>query len=168
MNMTPEEMTFVGGLAFVVLGAVVLCWAFYWDYRKRRLLHEERRAMIEKGLQPPPLLSGLNSGLTISWPQVKQHEQQLRYEERRLRIEKGMDVPPEETKPMTPEAFLRRGLIWFCLGLGGVIAYVLVDFVDRDAQSLLGAGGIAIGLYGLGNLAYYLLIPRQSQRDAKT
>jgi hypothetical protein len=159
MNLTLEEMTLVAVLTLGVLAAGVLCWAFYWEYRKKRLLHEERRSMIEKGLTPPPIVSG-----AWSWPQVKQHEQQLKYEERRLRIEKGMEVP-EETKPATPEDYLRRGVIAFCVGLGLVLAYAFVDVVDSDARSWLGVLGPTIGLYGLGNVVYYFLMPKPREQN---
>jgi hypothetical protein len=78
-----------------LLVAAVIAWLIYWDYRKRRLVYEERRLMIERGITPPATFSPWGG-----WPAVKQHEQQLLYEERRLRIEKGLPVPPlPEPKP---------------------------------------------------------------------
>lgn len=39
-----------------ILGIGVAFWSIYWDHRKKRLQYEERRLMIEKGMEPPPVL----------------------------------------------------------------------------------------------------------------
>jgi hypothetical protein len=141
----------------MVLVAGIIAWGIYWAYRVKQLLYEERRLMIEKGMTPPPILSG-----TMSWPQVKHHEQLLRYEERRLRIEKGLDVPPDEKKPMTREDFLMRGTVMLFLGLGLGLGYVVARRsglrVYGDEQAWLFALAVSsaiVGLSGLGHLVYY-------------
>jgi hypothetical protein len=155
-----EMKALIAAAATVLVAALaggVVAWAFYWDYRKKQLQHEERRLMIEKGMTPPPIFSG-------NWPQVKQHEQQLRYEERRLRIEKGLDVPLDEKKPLTPDDFLRRGTIMLFLGVGLGLAYVIGHrsglrvYGDEEAWLFaLAVSGAVIGLAGLGHLVYYRL-----------
>lgn len=41
----------------IVMGIGLAAWAIYWDHQKKRLQHEERRMMIEKGMTPPPDLA---------------------------------------------------------------------------------------------------------------
>ena len=118
MEFSPQ---FVWALPAVLFVSVIL-WAIYWDYRKKRLVYDERRLMIERGITPPVKFSPWGG-----WPAVKQHEQQLMYEERRLRIEKGLDVPPlPQPRPWTADDYLRWGTIMSCIGVGAAIAYVLL------------------------------------------
>jgi hypothetical protein len=144
MELTPQ---FVSALSVLLVGAVAF-WAIFWDYRKRRLVYEERRLMIERGLTPPATFSPWGG-----WPAVKQHEQQLLYEERRLRIEKGLPVPPlPEPKPWTSDDYLRWGIVMLCLGAGGVIAYVMISTspLDEAAYARAWAAGLSPLLAGLG------------------
>ena len=123
--------------------------------RAKRLEHEERRLMIEKGMTPPPRFSG-------GWPQVKQREVQARFEERRLMIEKGMVPPdvPEEGK-WQHDDFLRRGLITFFLGIGlGIACYLLP--ADADFRPLLSFVSPVMAMFGLGCVIYYWLSPKRS------
>jgi hypothetical protein len=143
--------------AIVVAAAVVLiAWAVYWDYRKRRMEHEERRLMIEKGMEPPPFSPPRLSG----WPGVKQSEDQLKYAERRLLIEKGLEVPPV-VKPLMPEDYLRRGLIGVSLGIGFAVGYLMITLSGRSFSNqedwLAGFSVLSpvIGLFGLANLVHY-------------
>jgi hypothetical protein len=82
-----------------------------------------------------------------------------------LRIEKGLPVLGDETKTMEPRDFLRRGIVTFFVGLGCVFAYFVVDIADRDARSWLGVLGSALSLYGLGNLLYYMLMPKHRRAE---
>ena len=43
----------IPGIALVILGFGLAFWATYWDFRRRQLEFEERRLMIERGMQPP-------------------------------------------------------------------------------------------------------------------
>ena len=43
-------------LMILILGIGVAFWAIYWGHRTKRLQYEERRLMIEKGMEPPPAL----------------------------------------------------------------------------------------------------------------
>ena len=42
-------------LVAIVLGIGIAFWATYLDHQRKRLLFEERRILIEKGMTPPPL-----------------------------------------------------------------------------------------------------------------
>jgi uncharacterized protein DUF6249 len=42
-------------LVAIVLGMGIAFWAIYMDHQKKRLLFDERRLLIEKGMTPPPL-----------------------------------------------------------------------------------------------------------------
>ena len=87
----------------------------------------------------------------------------MRHEERRMMIERGM-VPPEDPpeasrgktpRVLTPDDYLRRGLILLFLGIGLVVApMLLLDMGPGRFGSAAAASGIVIGLLGVGNLAY--------------
>jgi hypothetical protein len=134
--------------------AALIAWLIYWDYRKRRLVYEERRLMIERGITPPATVSPWGG-----WPAVKQHEQQLLYEERRLRIEKGLPVPPlPEPTPWTPDDYLRWGMVALSLGIGGIVAtntLAVSRLHDAEYARAWAAGlGPLLTLLGLGLIVY--------------
>jgi len=129
---------------FIVI--VTIVGMFLW--RARKLEHEERRLMVEKGIAPPPRFTG-------GWPQVKQQEVQARFEERRLMIEKGM-VPPEppQANRWQRDDFLRRGVVTLFLGIGlGITYYLLPESGDSRWYVAFLSPGLA--LFGLGCLTYY-------------
>jgi uncharacterized membrane protein YebE (DUF533 family) len=143
-------------LAFVVLGAAVVAWALYWDWRKKQLLYEERRAMLEKGMAPPPLPTSFSIPGQLA--QVKQELQKLKFDERRLMIEKGM-VPPElpdedQIAPKTPAVALSRGTLLFFGGIGLEIAAFSIQPTNDLGKVLLFVAPV-IGMVGLGYLVYY-------------
>jgi hypothetical protein len=153
----PEDLGILIMVAMVIVGTVVvIAWAVYWDYQKKRLKFEERRAMIEKGMEPPPPAPHVLAG----WPGVRQQELQLKFAERRLMIEKGL-APPEEPakRPATRPELLRRGVLMLCVAAGIGAAAVLLNFVPAarvpevfDAQAWgLGLAPI-IGALGLGHI----------------
>ena len=39
----------------IVMGIGMGFWRVYWDHQRKRLQYEERRLMIEKGMEPPPM-----------------------------------------------------------------------------------------------------------------
>jgi hypothetical protein len=43
-------------LAAIVMGIGLAFWSLYLEHQQRRLQFEERRIMIEKGMQPPPMV----------------------------------------------------------------------------------------------------------------
>jgi nicotinamide riboside transporter PnuC len=127
---------------FIVLAAVI----GYFVWRAKKLEHEERRLMIEKGMTPPTLIGN-------SWPQVKQQENQLRFEERRLMIEKGMVPPPDvgqQGERWQRDDFLRRGLVCFFLGIGLGITYYL-----QPETTVLAFVSPTLALFGLACVVYY-------------
>jgi hypothetical protein len=135
----------VGGLA---LGF----WLGYWDYRKKKLIHEERRLMIERGMTPPPQPEPGANTPAAAWS-IKN---KLDHEERRLMIEKGLTPPPP--KRWGWHEYLRIGLVAFFLGIGLAIAYIFLaksgDWADAGP---VGAWGAAIGMAGLGLIIYSLI-----------
>ena len=148
----------------------LIAWAVYWDFRKKRLQFEERRVMIENGINPPPPAPAPLGG----WPGVKQQELQLKYAERRLMIEKGLPVLEEVVKPsLSPvrRDYLRRGILGVCIGAGLLLAYVLLRLqpVDGGAEArawCLGLGPLAL-LFGIGNLIYHPFAPIAHEPDPK-
>jgi peptidoglycan/LPS O-acetylase OafA/YrhL len=148
----------------VIVLVVILCitvlfaWGSYWDYRKKGLEFEDRRRMIENGMRPPePMIPPL-----AGWPGVKQQELQLKYAERRLLIEKGMQPPddrPVPRKPLTRRDYVRRGVVFVCVGGGMLLAYALlalqprIDGVGEARAWCLGLGPIVL-LFGVGHLLY--------------
>src|SRR5262245_10898205 len=139
-----SEMVAGGGLLvfFIILAGMAVM--FLW--RAKKLDHEERRFMIEKGMTPPPRFSG-------NWPQVRQHENQLRFEERRLMIEKGLLPPPfTEQGKWELDDFLRRGIVTLFLGIGLGITYYLLP--ETTVLAFVSPG---LALFGLGCITYYVI-----------
>jgi hypothetical protein len=79
----------------LILGVARVMWLSYLNQRQRELHHRERMAALEKGVQLPPLPSMEES------PGVS-HRLASFYRDTWT----------------TPQAYLRRGLVWFFLGLG--------------------------------------------------
>jgi hypothetical protein len=152
----------------VICGTVFLCWLVGWlayfDFRKKQLMFEERRAAIENGMTPPPLPPKQLDG----WPGMKQREAELKAEERRLRIEKGLPVVDEQPELKTRSYYLRRGLVAACLGVGFVLAYWGLVFSKSSVDGVSEAQAWAIGLaplfllYGVANLIYQRYVPAAS------
>jgi hypothetical protein len=146
--MQSSELMVTAGVGVFLILMFLIVGMFAW--RAKRLEHEERRLMIEKGLTPPPPFRS-------SWPHVKQREDQLRYEERRLMIEKGM-VPPERAPAGRWERddFLRRGIITFFLGIGLGITYYLLPETS-ESKGFFAFASPVLALFGLGCLTYFRL-----------
>jgi hypothetical protein len=140
-------------IGFTIAGILgVIAWGVYWSYRKKQLYYEERRAMIEKGMEPPPEPPPAVAG----WPGVKAQETQLKFAERRLRIEKGLPVQEEpQPQPLTPEERRRRGIMMLCAGAGIGVAALLLSFVGADGDDAVswaaGLGPLIAGI-GLGHI----------------
>ena len=82
-------------LAILFLGVGRIMWSGYLNQKQREMHHRERMTALEKGVQLPPLPS------VEGTPGVGQRLASF-YRETWA----------------TPQAYLRRGLIWFFLGLG--------------------------------------------------
>lgn len=84
----------------------------------------------------------------------------MKHAERRMIIERGL-VPPEEPpkkKALTPDDYLRRGLLLLFLGVGlGVTPPLLLDVGPGSFGRSMAVAGIVLGFLGAGNLAYYRL-----------
>ena len=150
----------------IVCGTALVAWLAYWDYRKKRLQFDERRAAIENGMEPPPLPPKQLDG----WPGVKQREVELRAQERRLRIEKGLPVEECLPAPKTRLDYLRRGLLAMGIGAGFALACVglsvsQVEFGSRN-EAIAWCIGLApiIFLYGVANLVYQRFAPPAGDR----
>jgi hypothetical protein len=131
------------------LGIVPL--GIYFDHRKRRMLFEERRLMIERGMQPPPFTE----------PKPFPFNQEPR-----------MSRDPKAVL----ETCFRRGLILAFLGaglwLGDAVLNQRLTTLDGSASRAdwlvasgsLAATGIVLGLLGAGNLVYYALARARSRQ----
>lgn len=51
-----DELALMIPIVSIVLGIGVAFWSIYWDHQKKRLQYQERQLMIEKGMEPPPVL----------------------------------------------------------------------------------------------------------------
>jgi hypothetical protein len=102
--------------------------AIVMDYRRRKLQSEERRAMIERGMQPPPL-----------------EEQRVRrdpLEQREKSLFQGITL-----------LFIGIGLGVAAWLLQNVVA---TSFIPRGLVGPLAVGGAVVAFTGLGNLVYFL------------
>jgi hypothetical protein len=150
-------VTYMIPMTLIILGFGFGAWAVYWDYRKKQLMYQERRLMIEQGITPPPLHEP-DSNTPIAAMSLKH---KLDHEERRLMIEKGI-MPPQK-KPRVWQDYLRVGLVTLFLGVGLALAYLFLIYTgDSVDAGLAGAWGAAIGMAGLG-LTIYALIARASK-----
>jgi hypothetical protein len=153
-------LTYMIPMTLIILGFSFGAWAVYWDYRKKQLMYQERRLMIEQGITPPsppdPYLNTPAGAGALT--------RKLDHEERRLMIEKGLTPPPKPPKrTWTWQDYLRFGLVTLFLGVGLGIAYLfLIHTGDATDAGLAGAWGAAIGMAGLG-LTIYSLIARASK-----
>ena len=136
----------------VVLSLGIVPLGIYFDHRKRRMLFEERRLMIERGMQPPPFTEP-----------------------------KAFPFNLEPRMPCDPRAVLetcfRRGLILAFLGaglwLGDAVLNQRLTTLDGSASRAdwlvasgsLAATGIVLGLLGAGNLVYYALTRARSRHS---
>jgi hypothetical protein len=152
-------VTYIIPMTLIVLGFGFGAWAVYWDYRKKQLMYQERRLMIERGITPPPPLDPNANTPAGAW--ATKHK--LDFEERRLMIEKGMTPPSPPKKSWGWHDYLRIGLVMLFLGVGLAIAYLfLVHTGDVGDAGPAGAWGAVIGMAGLG-LTIYALIARASK-----
>ncbi len=127
---------FDGGLLIpivAILGSFAIpIVAIIMDFRRRKLISDERRAMIERGMQPPPL------------------------DEQAFGNRHGGSTPGERR-----ERALASGIRLVGLGIGlavgaYLVGYVLPDgFIPRGIVGPLAIGACVLGFLGVGNLVYY-------------
>jgi VIT1/CCC1 family predicted Fe2+/Mn2+ transporter len=119
----------VGGLAIPVV-------ALFFDFQRRKLRFEERRAMIERGMQPPPESQDETFGGGSTDPVVRR------------------------------ERLLNGGLVSFFTGIGlGLGAWVLIripyTFSPRGVAGPLAVAACIVALAGVGlMLAWVFSRPR--------
>ena len=169
--MTADTVKAIGYVIPWMLGAALIAWLIYWDYRKKLLEREERRVMIERGMTP-------HMPDPVGWMGVKARENELKYLERRVRLEKGLDVPLEgphnalgplgevlpKRKPRQREDYLRRGLVSLFIGLALGASYAVVRYGGGPTASEVADWLLALAilspvaaLYGLANVLFYAL-----------
>jgi hypothetical protein len=112
----------------IIMGIGSAFWSVYWQHQTKRLEYEERRLMIEKGIVPAPLLP---------------------------------DQP--RSGRWTPDDSLRRGIVMLFLGIGLGIGYYWVLhnstlLAPQHWLQILSVGAPIVGLLGLGNIAYYIIV----------
>lgn len=151
----------------ILVGAALIAWAIYMEYRKKRLEFEERRISLENGITPPPPAPRVLAG----WPGVKQREMDLKYGERRLMIEKGLLVQEEVEKPKSRLDYLRNGLVLTSLGIGAVVAYFLLALEPVEGTSEVRAWCLGLApffvMLGVGNLVYQRFLPDATGAERK-
>jgi hypothetical protein len=103
--------------------------AIVMDYRRRQLQSEERRAMIERGMQPPPLEE----------PRIRRDP----VERREKSLFNGITM-----------LFLGIGLGVAAWLLDNVVA---MSFIPKGLIGPLTVGAAVVGFIGLGNLVYFLV-----------
>jgi hypothetical protein len=138
-----------------------------------RLIYSTRRHMRELegvlGLMVPVtaivMVFGL-AGWSVYW---KYQRQRLQYQERQLMIEKGIVPPPQllddDSKRITPEYSLRRGVVLLCLGFGLALAGIFLANLG-DEEELVWIAEVAasiVGSLGVGNLVYYFITRPRSE-----
>jgi hypothetical protein len=102
--------------------------AIVMDYRRRKLQSEERRAMIERGMQPPPL------------------------EEPRK-----FPRDPRERREKSLFSGITLLFLGIGLGVAGWLLQnvVAMSFIPKELTGFLTVGAAVVGFIGLGNLVYF-------------
>jgi hypothetical protein len=114
--------------------------AIVMDFRRRKLQSEERRAMIERGMQPPPL-----------------------EDEGAFKRNRFMRDPAERR-----ERSLFHGITMLSIGAGLAVAAWLLEnvvsasFIPRELVGPLVVGASIVTFIGLGNLVYFLVTARRA------
>jgi hypothetical protein len=112
----------------IVMGVGLAFWRTYWAHQRRRLQHQERLAMIERGITPPP-------------------EQDLE-ESRRL-------YPLSAEFALRRGTILL--CLGVGIGLANVVLGPLAQS-DRELAWMFGAAGAIVGSLGVGNLLYFWMV----------
>lgn len=107
--------------------------AIIMDFKRRQLQSEERRAMIERGMEPPPLQ------------------------------ERAVDFGLHRTMEQRRVGALSGGIVMVALGCGlGLGAYLVGNvvtgsFIPERAVGPLALGACVVGFIGLGLLVFYVV-----------
>jgi hypothetical protein len=115
--------------------------AIVMDFKRRQLQSAERRAMIERGMEPPPL------------------------------ADRAIDFGLHRTMEQRRVGALSGGIVMLALGLGlGLGAYlvgnVVTDsFIPHRAVGPLALGACVVGFIGAGLLVFYVVTGRRSSGE---
>ena len=91
---------------------------------------------------------------------LKHKRRQMYHRERMAAIEKGLELAPED--PLTPHAYLLRGLIWLFVGVGIAAFFLAMSMSDKDPELPPMA---TLGLIPAGvGLAYLILYHKEGKR----
>jgi hypothetical protein len=112
--------------------------AIVMDFRRRKLQYDERRAMIERGMQPPPLEDGSSRGSRFHPDPVVRRERSLFT---------GISM-----------SFLGVGL-----GVGAWLLQNVVDlsFIPKAVVGPMSVGSAVVLFVGLGNLVYFAITAKR-------
>jgi uncharacterized protein DUF6249 len=115
--------------------------AIIMDYRRRKLQFDERRAMIERGMQPPPL---------------EDHRSERFQRDPAARREKCL--------------FTGISMVFLGVGLG-VAAWLLqnvvkLSFIPPQVAGPMAVGSAVVLFIGLGNLVYYAVTAGRAGQPA--
>ncbi len=129
-----EGITAAIAIIAIVGGLSIPISAIYLDFRRRQLQFEERRAMIERGMTPPPLEDMDEDGAN------------------RRRFERDPALRREKA--------LRDGIVCLFTGIGlalGAWALTVVpdSFIPPGVAGPMSVGAAVVGLVGIGQLVYY-------------
>jgi len=127
-----EGITAAIAIIAIIGGLAIPISALFLDFRRRQLQFEERRAMIERGMTPPPL-----------------HELD----------EQGGRSNFVRDPVLRREKSLHDGIICVFTGMGlalGAWALTVLphSFIPRGIAGPLALGGSIVGLVGIGMLVY--------------
>ena len=116
---------------------------------------------------PEALIIATLAAVFVAWLFLRHKAQQRRMEivhaERLAAMDKGVplpELPVEPAKaPPDPRAPLLHGIVWFSLGLGGVVALLLMGpLPDGQAVWMM---PMPLVYLGAGLILYYVLGPRK-------
>lgn len=112
----------VGGLTIPVVALIM-------DYRRRKLQFEERRLMIERGMTPPPMDAGPDS---------------------------GAELDPATRREKALQGGIVTLFVGIGLGLAAYVLTVLpYTYLPRGVAGPLALAAAVVGCVGIGQLLYY-------------
>ena len=133
---------------------------------------------MERALMLLPFLLFLFlAGVCVLFAQWMQHRRrEFAHRERLSALEKGLPVPAESTsadavwwrRPLAPEAYLLRGLLWASLGIGMLVACTAMAAIVSERSRPIALAWAFVGFVpaclGAGYVLYYWL-SRKSGRS---
>ena len=127
----------------IIGGFAVPITAIIMDFRRRKLQYEERRAMIERGMELPPLPDVPDDGARWRDPAARR------------------------------ERSLHAGVTMVFLGVGlGIAAWLLQNvivesFIPKGLTGPLAVGAAVVLFVGVGNLVYFAVAKKRIGEGAQ-